>query len=181
VIGASLEKLCEFCGAALERKTRPDGRLEAQYHWDRRRFCGNHCSRSSKRRDFWERVEKTDTCWIWIGARSSTGYGSYGLRGGGAANAHRYAYELLRGAVADGRELDHLCRNRLCVNPDHLEPVTHAENARRGAGAKLTPAQVDEIRHRRALGERVVALGREFGVHHSQISRVARGVAWRTA
>jgi hypothetical protein len=67
-------------------------------------------------------------CWIWQRAVSSTGYGI--LAG---QLAHRAVYERHRGPVPAGLELDHRCRNRACVNPDHLEPVTHRENQRRGA------------------------------------------------
>jgi hypothetical protein len=79
-------------------------------------------------------VRKTETCWIWDGGRAGTGYGLFHSESGKTVPAHRYAYELLRGAIPAGLELDHLCRVRDCVNPDHLELVTHAENLRRGNG-----------------------------------------------
>jgi hypothetical protein len=72
-------------------------------------------------------------CWIWVGGHNSDGYGAFSLGGRGKNGpAHRFAYELLIGPVAVGLELDHLCRVPDCVNPAHLEPVTHAENTRRG-------------------------------------------------
>lgn len=80
---------------------------------------------------FWEKVEKrSDGCWEWSGARSD-GYGHIRIRGR-LVLAHRLAYEMFVGPVPIGKELDHKCRNTYCVNPDHLEPVTHAENLRRG-------------------------------------------------
>ena len=76
--------------------------------------------------DFWRQVNKSGRCWNWTGRQDDDGYGTFG-----AGGAHRYSYELLVGPVPTGLELDHLCRVRSCVNPNHLEPVTHAENMRR--------------------------------------------------
>ena len=72
---------------------------------------------------FWAKVNKTDGCWEWSGAINTGGYGSFwnGIR---EVKAHRFAYELLCEQIRDGLTLDHLCRNRSCVNPAHLEPVT---------------------------------------------------------
>lgn len=71
-------------------------------------------------------------CWRWTGFVSDDGYGRIS-RHYGESCAHRYFYRELVGPIPPGMELDHLCRNRGCVNPAHLEPVTHQENVRRGA------------------------------------------------
>lgn len=79
-------------------------------------------------------VDKTDGCWIWTGRPANTGYGQFGFIAGNkrkVRNPHRIIYELYIGEIK-GETLDHLCRNRLCVNPKHLEPVTIGENVLRG-------------------------------------------------
>lgn len=82
---------------------------------------------------FWEKVERTDpnSCWIWMGARNSKGYGIFHIEKG-TRLAHRLAYEILVDSIPIGVEPDHLCRTPVCVNPKHLELVTHQENMRRG-------------------------------------------------
>jgi hypothetical protein len=75
-------------------------------------------------------------CWLWTAAVSEAGYGVFSLEGGANAPAHRFSYELYRGAIPDGLSLDHLCRVRRCVNPWHLEPVTHKVNVQRGFAAR---------------------------------------------
>lgn len=81
---------------------------------------------------FWARVE-IGVCWTWIGS-TDRGYGVFGAQGR-YFRAHRWAWEALVGPIPEGLHLDHLCRNPSCVNPDHLEPVTQAENIRRGHAA----------------------------------------------
>jgi hypothetical protein len=76
-----------------------------------------------------------DGCWEWLGSRHGKGYGHFAVRGTTTRmKAHRYSYELFRGPIPEGMTLDHLCRNRSCVNPSHLEPVTNRENILRGEG-----------------------------------------------
>ncbi|MPZ13794.1 MAG: hypothetical protein GEU73_05120 [Chloroflexi bacterium] len=69
-------------------------------------------------------------CWEWQGSRDRFGYGYIGVDGA-VPRVYRAAYELLVGPIPEGLELDHICENPPCFNPDHLEPVTHAENMRR--------------------------------------------------
>lgn len=77
------------------------------------------------------RIEETDDgCWVWTGAQQGAGYGMLRVDGEGAS-AHRLAHEEWIGPIPDGLEIDHLCRVRLCINPEHLEAVTHLENMRR--------------------------------------------------
>jgi putative hemolysin len=71
-------------------------------------------------------------CWIWLGGRNDDGYGVFCLAKRKNISAHRFSYQFHRGEIEKGLEVDHLCSCRSCVNPEHLELVTHAENIRRG-------------------------------------------------
>lgn len=84
-------------------------------------------------RSFWDKCvpEPNSGCWLWFGAQQTDGYGSIWINKRSYL-AHRAAYVFLVGEVTHGLELDHLCRVRCCVNPAHLEPVTHRENVMRG-------------------------------------------------
>jgi len=81
---------------------------------------------------FWSKVDygADDECWPWTGASHSRGYGS-AYKDGRVTTAHRVAYELAVGPIPEGLEIDHLCRNKLCQNPAHLEAVTRAVNLAR--------------------------------------------------
>ena len=95
---------------------------------------------------FWAKVDKTGECWLWTGARDRRGYGSVGIDGR-TRIAYRVAYEWLVGAIPAGLELDHLCRNPSCVNPAHLQPVTHRENILRGAAPSAVNARKTQCAH----------------------------------
>lgn len=96
----------------------------------RDRYAAKRAPRRTTAEIVWQRFVRDESgCWTWTGALRGQGYGGYG-----APNrvAHRMVYELLVGPIPDGLTLDHLCRNRLCVNPAHLEPVSLATNVMRG-------------------------------------------------
>lgn len=81
-------------------------------------------------------VKKTDGCWLWAGSKMGKGYGKF-VAAGKQSSAHRFSYELHKKKIAPGMQLDHLCRVKLCVNPDHLEEVTNRENQLRAVRARI--------------------------------------------
>lgn len=94
------------------------------------------------RRRFWSRVRKTDGCWEWLGGKTVYGYGQYAVGIPGLTQrAHKLSWESVNGPVPSGLVLDHLCRNRMCVRPDHLEAVTNRENVLRGVGISASNAK----------------------------------------
>jgi hypothetical protein len=84
---------------------------------------------------FWSKVDVRSTmeCWIWQAARDKDGYGKFFVQGK-VCRAPRYSYELTRGPISEGLTVHHLCNNRLCVNPIHLETVRHRTNILLGNG-----------------------------------------------
>ena len=97
---------------------------------------------------FWRYVDKTETCWLWTGARSR-GYGRFVVaqRPTKLVIAHRFAYEQLVGPIAEGLTIDHLCRVKHCVRPDHLEPVTMRVNVLRNTGPSAINAAATHCVH----------------------------------
>jgi hypothetical protein len=78
------------------------------------------------------KVYQRGDCWEWRGARNPKGYGRFGPAEGENVQAHRFAYDLAKGLIPPGMEIDHICRHRWCVRPSHLELVKHRVNLLRG-------------------------------------------------
>jgi len=128
---------------------------------------------------FWSKVNKGGSipsyrpdlgpCWEWLGTRNDKGYGQFKVGPKQQVPAHRFVYELLIGTIPPGLEMDHLCRNPSCVNPNHLEPVTKRENILRGTNPASMNARKTHCKY-----------GHEFtpdNTHLSSDGRVCRECA----
>lgn len=96
---------------------------------------------------FWPKVVVTESCWLWTASTTPAGYGTFRTSERGTTTAHRAAYQMFVGPIPEGMVLDHLCRNRACVNPEHLEPVTSRENVLRGIGPHRTRRRYEQRTH----------------------------------
>lgn len=121
-----------------------------------------------------------DSCWNWQGKVSKkTGYGQKTVNSK-TMLAHRWIYTILLGPIPDGLVINHKCRNRRCVNPHHLEVTDQAGNCRDGAGTKLSPEAVLEIKaakNSRRWGDGA-RLARKYNVSSTLIHDIWNGRAW---
>jgi hypothetical protein len=113
-------------------------------------------------------IDPETGCWNWLRNMHHQGYGQVRISGR-LWRAHRAVYVQARGDVPEGLVLDHLCRNRACVNPDHLEPVTHVENCRRGANQRISDEDVEAIR---AATGRHADIAELFGVSKASVTAI---------
>ena len=147
---------------------------------------------------FWEKVLKTEGCWLWQGATNLQGYGklSRGRVSEGTLAAHRLSYEIAFGAIPPGQYVLHKCDTPLCVRPDHLFLGSQTDNlldmtlkghrsfrphsGESNGRAKLVETQVSQIRGRFAKDESRAKLAKEYGVDWSTIDRIVKQTSWKT-
>jgi hypothetical protein len=178
---------CQGCGKTREIPP-------SKFKNGRGKFCTRACksSREFQVRHFWERVDKTDGCWIWRGG-GSEGYGMVVFQGRFVL-AHRLAWELTNGEIRNGLFALHRCDNPPCCNPAHLFLGTHDDNAKDKAAkgrcvslcgeespqAKLTARDVVEMRRLRdTRGLSWRKLARRFHIGNSHARRVCMRESWR--
>jgi hypothetical protein len=140
---------------------------------------------------FWKYVQKTENCWLWIGAKGADGYGLIRNDKKYLSRAHRLVWEINNGQIPKGMLVCHRCDNRACVRPDHLFLGTPKDNTQDmmrkgreafGALRKLTFEQAREIRKLHSkdkLSPRTLA--NRYGVRRSVIYRVLEGIAYRSS
>lgn len=182
------------CGAQTAIAThtiRARGQVKGQ---PQRALCGHRGPRL-RRGDpvarFWSYVKKTETCWLWVGAKGPRGYGLFRLQGPGAmSKTHRLSWEWSNGPIPAGLGVLHKCDTPACVNPAHLFLGTQKDNmadcarkrrmplGERRHGAKLTVASVIRIRELVMSGRSMAGLAREYSVAISTIQSIVHRRKW---
>lgn len=185
-------KFCVVCETQMFRWRAEDGRIHPDTNaFARKRYCSMACRSiaftnteaisfqrlSPKGEERWV-VDPVTECWVWQKGFMGKGYGNV-WTGFKTEGAHRWAYESLVGSIPDDLELDHLCRNRACINPKHLEPVTNVVNKRRGIRIILTADKVREIRKLREQGVKYRVIAGQFGITTGAIHPIMTRKTWK--
>src|SRR5690625_4821589 len=158
-LGMEPTRVCESCSQIIARNPK-----WSSAHYATRRFCSRACQ-SANNPNVTRDYTITETgCWEWLGRLDRNGYGKAydpSMPAGQRVDwAHRVSYRVHRGAIPEGKQLDHLCSNPPCINPEHLEPVTQRENIRRA----MTRAGRDDF-------QREAARLRATGLTYAEIAQ----------
>jgi HNH endonuclease len=144
---------------------------------------------------FWNKVKKTNTCWLWTAGQQGNGYGTFRTKNPRRhVLAHRMAWELTYGPIPEGKQVCHHCDTRHCIRPDHLFLGTQCDNIRDAfrkgrfpvnhgkwnkgevnGSAKLTAADVTKIRSMTGTQQEIANI---FGINQSHVSRIKRCSSW---
>ena len=191
-----------FCGCGCGQKTKPARQTDRKKSWIRgkpiRFLSGHHqrllASREVVERRFWQNVNKTDHCWLWIGSTKRGGYGQIAVSNRNVS-AHRFSYELAHGSLPENIFVCHRCDNPRCVRPDHLFIGTRTENmqdakrkGRLANGFRLPNTKLSELdvltirRIYRERRPRYKDIAMVFGVTTTAIGQLVRreSFAWVT-
>lgn len=134
--------------------------------------CSLKCHMAAR---FWQHVHKTESCWLWIGSVTNAGYGHISVKRNKKVLlylAHRYSYEIHKGIIPEDHEIDHLCRVRHCVNPEHLEAVTHQVNVLRGQSPSAGHATKTHCPH----GHAYTAENTYYGPRGNRFCRICKNI-----
>jgi len=118
-------------------------------------------------------IDKKTNCWNWNYSLDTDGYGRWG-----SIRMFKHFYKKYKGEIPKGLQIDHLCHNRKCINPKHLEAVTQAENSRRRIDLKLNLKSVKDIKNLYKKGFKQNLIAKKFNINQSQVSRVINNLRW---
>lgn len=137
------------------------------------------------------KIEKTTSCWNWTGRLDNGGYGRFSQGNGHWTKSHRAVYEFYKGPIPDGLIVRHMCNNRKCVNPDHLQLGTQKDNVAdmfrtnppnrvgdKSHARKISKNDATEIRQWREFGYTQQCLADAFGIKQPQVSSILSGKVW---
>lgn len=173
-----------YCQCGCGQKTKiaqypgPRDRACGAVHGDPRRYLRGHHKTARRTNTLDNYIVDSNGCHLYQGGLNHDGYGMITTHPYSTL-AYRAAWFDRYGPVPDGLELDHLCTVRRCINTDHLEPVTHAVNVRRGRVSRLSEDQVRSIIQQRRDGATLSSLASQYGVSETTISAVSKQSKWR--